>query len=96
MEIAFATPNEVITQVPSSVEAPKNPEIVGIATLEMVESSICIKVAIDSANVTSTKAAPFSGGSAELLLINHIALALMILRISLSTGVVSITSALLA
>ena len=33
--MAFATPNEVITQVPSSVDAPRKPDIVGIATLEI-------------------------------------------------------------
>ena len=50
--MAFATPNEVITQVPSSVDAPRKPDIVGIATLEIVESNICINVANDNAIVT--------------------------------------------
>ncbi len=56
--MAFATPNEVITQVPSSVDAPRKPDIVGIATLEIVESNICINVANDNAIVTHHNVPP--------------------------------------
>lgn len=65
IEIAFATPKDVITQVPSSEEAPNDPEIVWIATFVIVESSICIKVAIASAIVTKIRVLPFSGGSTD-------------------------------
>lgn len=51
IEIAFATPKEVITHVPCELDEPKSPAIVGIATLAMVESSTCMKVANDSATV---------------------------------------------
>ncbi|BEH71515.1 hypothetical protein ETAR_06360 [Edwardsiella tarda] len=59
--MAFATPNEVITQVPWELEAPKLPEMVGMATLAMVESSTCMKVAIDRAMVIQASLAPSSG-----------------------------------
>ncbi len=61
IEIAFATPNEVITQVPWLNEEPRFPAIVGIATLAMVESSTCMNVARDSAIVIMTSCAPSSG-----------------------------------
>lgn len=60
IEIAFATPNEVITSSPLS-EEPRFPAIVGIATLAMVESSTCMNVAGDSAIVIMTSCAPSSG-----------------------------------
>lgn len=66
IEIALATPNDVITQVPSLVDEPRNPEIVGIATFDMVESSICINVANDNAIVTKTKFSPLRG---EILIV---------------------------
>ena len=61
IEIALATPNEVITQVPWEFDAPRLPAIVGIATLAMVESSTCMKVASESAMVIMTSCAPSSG-----------------------------------
>ncbi|CAH0312751.1 hypothetical protein SRABI106_04096 [Rahnella aquatilis] len=61
IEMAFATPNEVITQVPCEFEAPRFPAMVGIATLAIVESSTCIKVAIDKATVIQASGAPTSG-----------------------------------
>ena len=61
IEIAFATPNEVMTHVPWLDEAPKSPAIVGMATLAMVESNTCIKVASESANVRITSAPPCTG-----------------------------------
>ena len=63
-EIAFATANEVITHVPCEVAAPKLPEIVGKATLAMVESNTCMNTAMDKASVTQTRLAPRSGGCA--------------------------------
>src|SRR5688500_14468661 len=65
IEIAFATPNEVITQVPCEIEEPRFTAIVGIATLAMVESNTCMKVAIDSATVIQTSWAPSSGFCAK-------------------------------
>ena len=61
IDMAFATPNEVITQVPWLDEAPRSPEIVGMATLAIVESNTCIKVASDSANVIMPRATPSTG-----------------------------------
>ncbi|SVK53686.1 Uncharacterised protein [Acinetobacter baumannii] len=61
IEMAFATPNEVITQVPCELEDPRLPEMVGIATLAMVESSTCMKVAMASATVIQASWAPSSG-----------------------------------
>ena len=59
--MAFATPNEVMTQVPGSATSQGSPAIVGIATLAMVESSTCMNVASDSAMVIMTSCAPSSG-----------------------------------
>ncbi|CNU52497.1 Uncharacterised protein [Salmonella enterica subsp. enterica serovar Bovismorbificans] len=61
IEIAFATPKEVITHVPWLREEPRFPAMVGIATLAMVESSTCMNVASDSAIVMMTSCAPSSG-----------------------------------
>ncbi len=66
MEMAFATPNEVITQVPWELDAPRLPAMVGIATLAMVESSTCINVANDSAMVIRTSWVPSSGFCATI------------------------------
>jgi hypothetical protein len=66
--MAFATPNEVITQVPSSVDAPRKPDIVGIATLEIVESNICINVANDNAIVTHHNVPPVNGAGVDLVI----------------------------
>lgn len=52
--MALDTANEVITQVPYSELTPRLPEIVGSATLAMVVSSTCIKVASDRPMVAST------------------------------------------
>ena len=61
MEMAFATPNEVMTQVPWLSDEPRLPAMVGIATFAMVESSTCMNVASDSAMVIMTSCAPSSG-----------------------------------
>ena len=61
IEIAFATPNEVMTHVPWLDEAPKSPAMVGMATLAMVESNTSIKVANESTNVSIANAPPCSG-----------------------------------
>jgi hypothetical protein len=61
-EIAFATPNEVMTQVPWSGETPRSPEIAGIDTFAIDVSSTFMKIASDSARVPSSRAPPCSGG----------------------------------
>ena len=58
MEMALATPNEVMTQVPWPSDEPRLPAMVGIATLAIVESSTCMNVASDSAMVMMTSCAP--------------------------------------
>ena len=58
IEIAFATPKEVITHVPWLKDAPRSPAIVGIATFAIVESNTCIKVARDKASVNKIRAPP--------------------------------------
>src|SRR5699024_11767055 len=65
IEMAFATPKEVITHVPWLSDEPRFPAIVGIATLAMVESSTCMNVASDSAIVIMTSCAPSSGFRSE-------------------------------
>ena len=47
-EIAFATANDVMTQVPWSDETPRSPEMVGIATFAIDESSTFMKTASDT------------------------------------------------
>ena len=97
MEIAFATPNEVITQVPWLNDEPRLPAMVGMATLAMVESSTCIKVASDSAMVIMTSCAPSSGFCCCITLTpNYPALAWMMSFISLLTGSRPISRALLS
>ncbi|CDL79608.1 conserved hypothetical protein [Xenorhabdus cabanillasii JM26] len=61
MEMAFATPKEVMTHVPWEFDAPKFPAIVGMATLAMVESNTNMKVAIAREMVSSASFAPVSG-----------------------------------
>ena len=61
MEMALATPNEVMTHVPWLSDEPRLPAMVGIATLAIVESSTCMNVASDSAMVIMTSCAPSSG-----------------------------------
>src|SRR5258706_2557645 len=63
-EIALATANEVMTQVPCDGLTPRSPEIAGIDTLAIDESSTFMKVASDSATVPSTSGVPCSGGCA--------------------------------
>lgn len=55
-------------QVPSSVDAPRKPDIVGIATLEIVESNICINVANDNAIVTHHNVPPVNGAGVDLVI----------------------------
>ena len=63
--MALLTANEVITQVPCSELTPRLPEIVGSATLAMVVSSTCMKVASDRPMVLSSRL----GGVKDALLL---------------------------
>src|SRR5258706_14005250 len=63
-EIAFATANDVITQVPCDGLTPRSPEIAGIETFAIEVSSTFMNVASDSATVPSTSWLPVSGGDA--------------------------------
>ncbi|KWV86344.1 hypothetical protein PFLmoz3_04036 [Pseudomonas fluorescens] len=67
--MALLTANEVITQVPCSELTPRLPEIVGNATLAMVVSSTCIKVASDRPIVAINRL----GGVNEALLLISVA-----------------------
>src|SRR5947207_502975 len=60
-EMALATANEVMTHVPCDGLTPRSPEIAGIDTLAIDESSTFMKVASDSAIVPSTSWLPCSG-----------------------------------
>ena len=60
-EMALATPKLVMTQVPWLGLTPTSPEIAGMATLAMDESSTFMKVASDRASVPSTSCVPLSG-----------------------------------
>src|SRR6476469_5240051 len=60
-EIALATANEVMTQVPCDGLTPKSPAMAGIDTLAIDESSTFMNVASDSATVPSTSSPPCSG-----------------------------------
>ena len=60
-EIALATPNEVMTQVPWSGETPRSPEIAGIDTFAMDVSSTFMNVASDNAMVPMVNAVPCNG-----------------------------------
>ena len=51
----------VMTQVPSSIEAPRLPEMVGMATLAIDESRTTIKVAKATEIVATTCVIPFNG-----------------------------------
>src|SRR5471032_1320635 len=53
--MALLTANDVMTQVPCSELTPRLPEIVGKATLAMVVSSTCMKVANDRPMVLSSR-----------------------------------------
>ena len=61
-EMALATAKLVTTHVPWLTEVPRLPEMVGMATLAMDESSTIMKVAIASDTVISQRCAPVSGG----------------------------------
>ena len=63
-EIAFATENEVITHVPCCGDTPRSPEIAGIDTLAIDESSTFINTASDKASVPIMSGVPLSGGKA--------------------------------
>ena len=63
-EMALATPNEVITQVPCDGLTPMSPAMAGMDTLAMDESSTFMNVASDSATVPQARALPCSGGKA--------------------------------
>lgn len=67
--MALLTANEVMTQVPCSELTPRLPEIVGNATLAMVVSSTCMKVARDKPMVAISKL----GGVNEALLLISVA-----------------------
>src|SRR5450830_1673241 len=62
MEMAFAAAKDVMTQVPSSMETPRLPEMVGMATFAIDESSTFMKTASDTHKVPSTSFPPVSGG----------------------------------
>ena len=62
IEMALAAAKEVMTQVPSSTDTPRLPEMVGMATLAMDESSTFMNTASDTDRVPSTRLAPVSGG----------------------------------
>src|SRR5215470_17274455 len=63
-EIAFATANEVITQVPWLGDTPRSPAIAGIDTLAIDTSRTFMNVASDTASVPSASVPPLSGGCA--------------------------------
>ncbi|MNY02601.1 hypothetical protein D3C86_1351770 [compost metagenome] len=62
MATALAAANSVMTHVPSWTDTPRLPEMVGIATLAIDESSTFIKVASATAKLPSTSFPPVSGG----------------------------------
>jgi hypothetical protein len=61
MATALAAANNVMTHVPSSTETPRLPEIVGIATFAIDESSTFMNVASATASVASASFAPVRG-----------------------------------
>src|SRR5919199_1429995 len=60
-EIAFATANEVMVQVPWFGETPRSPAIAGMETLAIDVSSTFMKVASPTASDAATRAPPSSG-----------------------------------
>src|SRR5476651_1449343 len=62
IDMALAAANRVMTHVPSSTETPRLPEIVGIATFAIDESSTFMNVASATAMVARTSWPPFNGG----------------------------------
>src|SRR5689334_3312438 len=63
-EIAFATANEVMVQVPWFGETPRSPAIAGMETLAIDVSSTFMNVARPTASDAATRAPPSSGASA--------------------------------
>src|SRR5262245_51713533 len=63
-EIALATANDVMTQVPWFGLTPRLPAIAGIDTLAIDVSSTFMNVASDSASVPSARCDPCSGANA--------------------------------
>src|SRR5437588_8480061 len=61
-EIAFATANEVMIQVPWLGDTPRSPAMAGIDTLAIDTSSTFMKVASATASEATTRALPSSGG----------------------------------
>ncbi len=61
IDTALAAAKIVITQVPSSTETPSSPEMVGIATFAIDESSTFMNIASDTATVPSASLAPVRG-----------------------------------
>src|SRR5689334_5365826 len=60
-EIAFATANEVMTQVPWFGDTPRSPAMAGIDTLAIDVSSTFMKVASPTASEATMRAPPSSG-----------------------------------
>ena len=60
----MAIPKLVITQVPWPGLTPKSPEMAGIDTLAIEESSTFMNVAKDKDNVPNKSAVPYKGGIA--------------------------------
>src|SRR4051812_36779900 len=60
-EMAFATANEVMIQVPWFGDTPRSPAIAGIDTLAIDVSSTFMKVASPTASDAATRAPPSSG-----------------------------------
>ncbi|EAS40948.1 hypothetical protein P3TCK_02336 [Photobacterium profundum 3TCK] len=67
IDIALAAPNAVITHIPWSVDMPKLPAIVGMATLAIDVSKTIIKVAIDVARVINKRRIPLTGAKSFIL-----------------------------
>ena len=63
-EMALATANEVMTQVPCAGLTPMSPAIAGMETLAIELSSTFMNVASDSAMVPNTSWVPCSGSNA--------------------------------
>src|SRR5215469_6702293 len=62
MDTEFAAANTVMTHVPSSTDTPRLPEMVGMATLAIDESSTVMKLARPTASEPRASVAPVSGG----------------------------------
>src|SRR5450830_1415564 len=62
IELVLAAANDVMTQVPASMDSPRLPEMVGMATLAIEESSTYMNTANDTDKVPRTSWPPLSGG----------------------------------